>query len=265
MEMVNFGRSKGSVSSNMAFDEALKKLVGSTGKNYIRFYDFEKEAVILAHSDDASCVKLRSGVDVTRRCSGGKPIYVDENVMAYSIAGRLQDPEYAGKGLEGIHRHFGRIAMGAISDMVGNQADVSMGEVYAINVGGMPIAGHAQKLDSTNLSYPFLYHGVIAIGKWNSSRIRDVIEFPEEDYSDIGRLPYLDYYTGTGIEEAKNRLIAGMLRRVECSAPSAEEIGEERRIARELENETYSNSSWINGEGRVLKKGSRFCLLYPDM
>jgi lipoate-protein ligase A len=260
MKAVSFGYSRNSAAKNMALDEALKELSAKTANTYIRFYDFDKDSVILAASDDPGSIRDRRRVEVTRRETGGKTIYVGENTLAYSISGPL-DGNAAGSGPEALHRKYSSVALGAISEIVGDAAEVSLGGVYAINVGGMPIAGHAQ---SIGLGHSFLYHGVVAVGRWNSSRIRESMNFPESDYEKIGMLPALSDFTDESIEADKKLLMDSMLRRVDAKSPADEERREAEELASRLCNEKYRNDEWIEGRGRKLKTGARFCLLYPD-
>ncbi|MCL4388736.1 hypothetical protein M1408_02835, partial [Candidatus Marsarchaeota archaeon] len=105
MKAVSFGYSRNSAAKNMALDEALKELSAKTANTYIRFYDFERDSVILAASDDPGSIRDRSRVEVTRRETGGKTIYVGENTLAYSISGPLDD-NAAGTGPEALHRKY---------------------------------------------------------------------------------------------------------------------------------------------------------------
>ncbi|MEM3841110.1 MAG: hypothetical protein QXN59_00220 [Candidatus Micrarchaeaceae archaeon] len=260
MKVTNLGRMKFGAAKNMAFDEAMRRMAEFNSKIYMRFYEFEIESVILSVSDDPSCIKPNCSVDLTRRNTGGKPIYIDGNALAYSIAGPIAQIE-GGTGPNAVHKTFGKIAEGAIEEIVGNRAEVGLGGVYSININGMPVAGHAQNID---LSRSFLYHGVIAVGKWDADRIRNAIEFPEKDYESISALPALSDYTGIGVEDSKKILIEGMLRRAEAEDPDEEERAEVNRISDELMKEKYSDKAWIYGEGRQLRRGARFCLLYPD-
>ena len=260
MKAFNFGYSRNSAAKNMALDEALKILAERTASTYIRFYDFEKDSVILAVSDDPGSIRDRSRVEVTRRETGGKTIYVGENTLAYSISGHLNG-DSVGSGPEALHRKYSSIALGAISDIIGDAAKVSLGGVYAINVDNMPIAGHAQ---SIGLGHSFLYHGVIAIGRWDPDSIRNSMDFPESDYERIGMLPALSDFTDGSTSADKRRLIESMLRRVDAEPPGGKEKHEAEALASRLCSEKYLNEEWIEGSGRKLKSGARFCLLYPD-
>ncbi len=260
MEAVSFGYSRNSAAKNMALDEALKELSEKTGRTYIRFYDFERDSVILSTSDDPSSIRDRSKVEVTRRETGGKTIYVGENTLAYSVSGPLRGDSKV-SGPEALHRKYSSVALSGISEIIGNSAKVSLGGVYAINVDGMPIAGHAQ---SIGLGHSFLYHGVVAVSRWNSKRIRDVMDFPESDYEKIGMLPALSDFTKERGDTGKRRLMENMLRRVDAKSPSDEEKREAEELASRFCSEKYMDEEWIEGRGRKLKTGARFCLLYPD-
>ena len=260
MEAVSFGYSRNSAAKNMALDEALKELSEKTGRIYIRFYDFYRDSVILSASDDPGSIRDRSRVEVTRRETGGKTIYVGENTLAYSIAGPLNGDSSV-SGPEALHRKYSSIALGGISDIIGSAAKVSLGGVYAINVDGMPIAGHAQ---SIGLGHSFLYHGVVAVSRWDSERIREVMNFPESDYEKIGMLPALSDFAKERGDAGKRRLMENMLRRVEAKSPSEEEKRKAEELASRFCSEKYMNGEWIEGRGRRLKTGARFCLLYPD-
>ena len=188
---IYFGFDRFSAAKNMAIDEALEKQSSEAKNAYIRFYDFEKPSVILSYSDSKRCLRSEAfdekSIEISRRQSGGKPIYVDDNVLAYSIISPLSDSNKEFESTTRIHHYFGSRIIKAINAFTNIGSDrVSLGNVYSIRIDGRPIAGHAQ---SHTLSRSFFYHGVLAIGKWDAERINKFLDIRREDYDDLKSSP----------------------------------------------------------------------------
>ncbi|MGC8478756.1 MAG: lipoate--protein ligase family protein [Candidatus Micrarchaeia archaeon] len=258
--------------TNMAIDETLKKLSEQTGLAFIRFYSFSKPAIILSISDSIKCLKQGYGssndIEVTRRQSGGKPIYVDENVLAYSISGPTSTSQTKDFGsMDFVHRYFGSRASLAIAKYSGSD-NIETGEVYSIKAMGKPLAGHAQ---NPTIGKSFFYHGVIAMRAWNFERINRLLRMRPGDYDELKILPSVESISaetrGTfDLEHAKSDLAKELLAQI--SEGNYQGMGDEEKkkvldSARMLADSKYRNEEWIkNGNGGTLREDSAFCLLY---
>lgn len=87
----NFGYGRYSAQMNMAIDEALFSLSCASKKFFVRFYDFSRPSVILAVFDSPNNFvgDSNDSIDITRRITSGKPIYIDDNALAYCITGPI--------------------------------------------------------------------------------------------------------------------------------------------------------------------------------
>ncbi|MEM0149979.1 MAG: hypothetical protein QXW10_03730, partial [Candidatus Micrarchaeaceae archaeon] len=208
-----------------------------------------------------------AAIEVTRRISGGKPIYIDKNVLSYSITGPLNGSSVL-HGSTSINNVFGPLIMKAIADTVKSAERLSLGKVYSIEYDGKPIVGNAQHV---NASHSFLYHGIAAVGPWDAERINKYLRLRDEDYIALSGLPNIHDIAGDGytIQEYKNILVkrlhsvlgTAFSSRSDISQTEKEEI---LKSAALKAKGTYSDKRWILREDINLKEDSRFCLLWPD-
>jgi lipoate-protein ligase A len=253
---------------NMAIDEALFNLAAKEKKFFIRFYDFERSAVVLASSDSAASFigERNNGMDFTRRISGGKPIYIDNGVFSYCITGPSETTYKQTLNAVEIHKYFGAIIIKAIKGMSNNEINIELGKAYSIRVNGEPIAGHGQHIRN---NHSFLYHGILAIGPWDVEGIQKSLRLIREDSDKLSHMPSMSSLPGrhNDISTCKKLLMEGILHRMNQSFEKSCEISQKDkelvlRQAETLSKEVYENDSWIYRKDVQLKEGSRFCLLY---
>ncbi len=250
---------------NMAIDEVLLRRSDSENRFFVRFYDVSKPTVILSNSDDyKSVIKNDDGIEICRRMTGGRPIYLDKNTIEYSITGPLRK----GEALDGvfnlntkIHKNLGPILADAIRQMIGNGHEISFGNTSSIRIDNKPIAGHAQRI-SYNKS--FLYHGVVVIYPWNLQMIDKVLNIPEDDRKQISTLPNIHDLTKNGgtPRQYKDELMQNLLSILpkENTKEASEKLRSEvLKEAEELYRTKYGTRDWTFKE--VGKSVARFCLL----
>ncbi|MGC8537490.1 MAG: lipoate--protein ligase family protein [Candidatus Micrarchaeia archaeon] len=268
-ELVDFGHGRYDAYMNMAIDEVLLDLADRSGKFFFRTYDFTKSSVILANSDSPLNLKeLDENVDVTRRISGGKPIYIDDNVLSYSITGPMHGDGSMLKNSTVINNVFGPLIMGAIASIANSSDRLSMGKVYSIEFDGKPIVGNGQHI---NISHSFLYHGIAAVGPWDARSIDRRLWLRREDYDALYVLPNLHDIAGDGytVQEYK-RILAESLRNAIGMVFSSKsgiveaEKDEVLKLATAKVASVYASRSWVFRDDPGLKRDSRFCLLWPD-
>ena len=268
-ELVDFGHGRHNAYINMAIDEVLLGLADRTGRFFFRTYDFTKSSVILANSDSPLNLKeLDENVDVTRRISGGKPIYVDDNVLSYSITGPMHGAASAFKNSTAINNMFGPLIMHAVAGIANNSDKLSMGKVYSIEFDGKPIVGNGQHL---NASHSFLYHGVAAVGPWDARSIDRRLWLRREDYDALYTLPNLHDIAGDGytIQEYKSMLSKDLRNVIGKAFSSKSEISEAEKdeVLKSAAGKVasiYASKSWVYRNDPGMKRDSRFCLLWPD-
>lgn len=263
-----FGYGRYDAARNMAIDEALFLDSIKTGQYYLRFYDFDKPSVILASSDHPDSINSNSisKIGVSRRKSGGDPIYLDAvSTFSYSITGRFDtDVTFGFEFKEFVHNNLGPIIAGAIQEMVAKANVVDIGKHNSIRLNGMPIAGHAQKIEG---KYAFLYQGVIAIGKWDRDKIRSVLRICDEDYESLEKLPSIEQVAKTkhlNLNDYKVEFMSAVLEEIRStneilSMDDSKKV-EILAISNKLFDKEYSNPSWVFNNDPKLKIRSKFCL-----
>ncbi|ASI13549.1 lipoate-protein ligase A [Candidatus Mancarchaeum acidiphilum] len=264
------GYQKNSIFDNMAIDEVLMELADKENKFFFRLYDFNKDSIILAFSDSMENVKAVDGnVELTRRLSAGKPIYIDDNVLSYSFIGPMKDNGTLKNG-ESIHDFFGTIIMDSIKSISNDpeRPNIKLGKAYSIKVGEKPIVGNGQHI---SLSHSFMYHGIIAVGKWNAEKVNAYLNLVRKDYEALKDLPSIESINrvkGQSIEYYKSELIKQIIKNINNRFNSVKEISkEESNEINKMKLEKvpkYKDIGWIDRKDILLKKDSRFCLLWPD-
>ncbi len=262
----------------MAIDEALFQHARESGRTTIRFYEFTKPSIVLSYSDHPDNARRENmdGVDLLRRITAGKPIYVHNGTLSYSIAGPINVPgrETATTAAD-IHKYFGSIIAYAIASVIDDPAaKVELGKAYSIRVNGKPIAGHGQHLAKGST---FLYQGIIAILPWDADLINKLLHIRREDFEELKSLPSVKTAATVqrSVEEYKARLIRKILAAVydpETDPIGSREMSEIMQLAVGLKTK-YTSEDWLmkakyvgsgqsNGMDITLKLDSRFCLLF---
>ncbi len=261
--IVLFGYDTFSAAQNMAIDEILKERADKEDRFFIRFYDVAKPSVILGSGDHYDVIKSGSadGCDVSRRMTGGRPIYLDRNTLQYSIAGPLHgsvDPFP-----REMHKRFGSILADAIAGLIGGSHEISMPRSSSIRIDGKPIAGHGQSI-SPNRS--FLYHGVVVIRPWDLSMIDALLHVDRKDFTELGTLPNLHDLRGTKRTAVdKEDLISAMMARLPVGQLEVIGTAEREAILESstlLSAEKYANARWVFRDDIQLRRDTRFCILY---
>ncbi|MGI0100680.1 MAG: lipoate--protein ligase family protein [Candidatus Micrarchaeaceae archaeon] len=261
-----FGYDVFGAAMNMAIDEAMLELSERTRRSFIRFYNFKRPSIILSSSDHADNIRIENidGIDVSRRKTGGKPIYLDKNTLSYSITGIGAGSDYF-KIPESLHKELGSIIATSIRDMVDPSVSIGLGRYYSIRANGMPIAGHGQLVRASNA---FLYHGVIAVCKWDHESINHLLRLVPYDYNSLKSLPSIDSISksmGMDADYYKEQIIKSMLMGFSENG-KADMIGNDDRDAilkRAVElSAEYSDPKYIFRKDGKLKLSSRFCLLW---
>ncbi len=266
-----FGYDRFSAAKNMAIDEVLKEKAEKGHTNFIRFFDFLNPAIILSISDSPKCIKggaYSESVDISRRRSGGKPIYIDDNAIAYTVTGVYLEGDEELKYADRVHNYFGKRIIKSIEELTRVDASrISIGEHFAIKVDGKPIAGHAQNIKP---EYSFFYHGVLAVADWDSASIDKFLRIPEKDLNELHGLPSLLGITPAkmSLQEAKKGIVEHMLTNMTDGnyyKMSKDETNKILAEADRLVKVRYGTKEWIlRSETTNLNEESRFCLLYRD-
>ncbi|MGC8679763.1 MAG: lipoate--protein ligase family protein [Candidatus Micrarchaeia archaeon] len=284
IEVVDFGYDKLNAYLNMAIDESLLNYVVEktiTNKLIVRTYDFSNPSIILGRNDDISNIKRldNQGIyDITRRETGGMPIYVGDETYAYSIIGNLSFLKNDIITIE-LHKLLGPAIMNMIKELIpeNKKADFKVGDKYSIKLNEKPIVGNSSYISNKT----FLYHGVITISNLNADEISKIINLSENDYKSIKQLPYLSDKELTMLEPSiiKDKIKNSLSLNIYNYLKNLNDIkNKEIRLnkidnnfkdsiiknAEIIANNKYKKEEWINNKkiGTPLKTGRGYCLLY---
>jgi len=71
---------------NMALEEFFLRDAARTSNAHLRFYDFDRDTVVLGYNQATDVVKRwDASFTLTRRASGGSHVHIGQNVLAYSV------------------------------------------------------------------------------------------------------------------------------------------------------------------------------------
>lgn len=267
-QIVFFGWDKLDYARNMAIDEVLLNRAYEEDRFFVRFYDFQRPTVILAADGHSGVVKNRDdGFDVGRRISGGWPIYIDSNVLSYSITGSLKGEPEEKVGTR-LHDSLGRLLSESIKDMIDQRHKITLGDISGIRVDKIPIAGHSYHMA---LNRSFLYHGAVLIDRWKVGSVKRALMIREEEVERIESLPNLSDLSinKKGVLELKDeviRRIVGRLPKENLTFINDQEKQDIMMGAEKLANSDYRDRKFILGdEKRLLRDDDmKFCLLHMD-
>ncbi len=266
MKFLGYG--KYDAAMNMAIDEAMALRSAATNESFIRFYDFTRPSVILASNDDPKCLRQENlgGIDVTRRKSGGRPIFIDSNILSYSLSVPLgNDTEWA-SSLKDVHQRFGRLTADAIARIAGIDGSLlQLPRTSSIRYNGNPIAGHGQYLVPGRF---LLYHGVIVVAPWDIERLSKAINISDHDLHRIEMLPCVVDFINEPIDVSalKDHLVEDVLLSL-SAGKFASANGESSEIlagARQLRQEVYANRDWVFREDAQRVHNVPFCILWEE-
>ncbi len=281
-ELSYLGYGEYGAAMNMALDEAMRERSSETGAMLVRFYDFKRKSVIYSKFDDASIIKRENadGIEITRRESGGRPIYLSSNVLCYSIAiperqdGGSDDTEY------GVHQRYGRIMADTIAWVAGmGSNELELPGRSSIRFMGEPLAGHAQWRSGFNKG-PTLYHGIIVVAPWDAEEIGRIWNIDKKELGRIAGLPSVMGIARRGlgsVAETKLEIVNTFLALIgkRDAVPDTNEDGLLLSRAARLAADKYANDSWVfprldseESERRTIReqrlRNVPFCILWED-
>ncbi len=178
-----WGNNTLSIGANMAMEEYMLQRSEDSKLATVRFWNVEKDAIVLGYSEATSAIKkFDNTFEVARRITGGSHVEFDENALAYTFTvprdgsfGHFEDmrkyfAEKIGDALAGL---------GIDSTSVDNRAST-------INVDGRVIASHAMFWGVKSA----LMHGLLLIKPYDVDKIYERVALNERK---IGRKVYTEY------------------------------------------------------------------------
>ncbi len=259
-----------SAAMNMAMDEAMAAESASTGNSFLRFYDFERPSIILCEFDSIDCLRLDNidGIDITRRKSGGRPLYLSDNSISYSVSMHLDNADSWANSLHEVHMKFGGLVADAIAKVAGiDRNELTLPRTSSIRFKGRSLAGHAQHLSPGK---SLLYQGLIVIEPWDVQAIDRMWHLEREDLDMIAELPSIRSIARRQLgssDEIKRELIEA----ITASLSHGNLVGTEKRekdslleSAETLAKETYANNGWVLSRTPSRVHKAPFCMLWEE-
>lgn len=251
---------KHDAATNLAIDDYLLDKASKENKKSLRIYEFEKPSVILARNESFSDIKnIKNQIDYTRRDTGGSAIYCDKNAVFYSIITPLENEVYP----EEIHRdYFGPKIADTLADLGVEEEKLGVGEHFSIRINGKTVSGNSQRRKKDSI----LYHGVLAVEKWDINQLEKVIQLREKEGQSerefIKSLPGLFEHTKYSNNKTivKQKLIENLTQdNYTHKDLKQEEIEEINNIV----HTKYGNEEWIKngGNSEILKEDQGFCFV----
>ncbi len=255
---------------NMAIDEAMSLESAQSGRIFLRFYDFTKPSIILCEHDSKECLKLDNldGVDITRRKTGGRPLYVTDNSLEYAVAIPISEKDGWAGSLHDVHTRFGGLAADAIASVAGiGREELSLPRTSSIRFNGRSLAGHAQRLTPGQF---LLYEGLVVVEPYDVGAIDKLWRLEKEDLDRIGQLPSIRSIARRKLgttQDIKDQLMDTMTQALTGGSfehaqqsTSASILASAERLSRQL----YGNPEWVMSDQPSRTHKSPFCMLWEE-
>ncbi len=193
-----WGHNTLSISDNMAMEELLLKRSEEKKVATIRFWNVDKDAVVLGYGQATSAIKKRDrSFDVARRITGGSHVQFDSNCLAYSFTAP-RDGSF--KHYDEMRKYFAEYVADAMRELGIDVSKVD-NRSSTINVDDKVVASHAMFWGVKSA----LMHGLMIIEPYNVDRIMERVSLNERK---IGKNVYSEYDALRGIPT-----LAGLLER----------------------------------------------------
>ncbi len=260
MEQWEVYRGKHGAPKNLAIDEYLMEKVSEEDKKIMRVYDFEKPSVILARNESFEDLKeLNDDVEYTRRHTGGSVIYCDNNAVFYSIIMPSNTNEFP----ERLHRDFFGPKIAETLNKIGVKDEkLGVGEHFSVRIEGKTVSGNSQRKKKDAV----LYHGVLAIEKWDVDRLNELIRLREieekSEYDFIKSLPGINEYTEEDV--SKDELEEALIDNFTGKNYKRKELTDkDLSVIENLVENKYGDEGWLKtgGNREILKKNQGFCFV----
>jgi lipoate-protein ligase A len=247
---------------NLAIDDLMMEKARETGEKYLRIYDFENPAVILARNEHYNDLKsLKEDIDYARRDTGGSVIYCDDNALFYSVTVPAGENEYP----EELHREFfGPRIASALSDLGVDDELLGVGEHFSVRIDGKTVSGNSQRKKNDAV----MYHGVLALEPWAADELEELIELREKQERSekefIDSLPGVLSHTDHSYEEARNNLEKLFVEKFTGGEYSEMELSDkDMRYVESMVESKYGSSEWLkNGSNPdSLNRDQGFCFV----
>lgn len=248
--------------TNLAIDDLMLDKASETGDSYLRVYDFEEPAVILARNEHFDDIKdVRDSHEITRRETGGSVIYCNDNAIFYSVSIPIEEDEFP----ENLHReYFGPRIAETINDLGVTESKLGIGEHFSVRIDGGTVSGNSQRKKRDAV----LYHGVLALEPWDAEELDQLIELRNrEDQTErefIESLPGVMEHTEHPERKVKDTAQELLIENFTSGEYEGYKLSsEEWDIVETLAEEKYSDEEWIKNARNQspLDQNQGFCFV----
>ncbi len=223
-------------SLNLALDEALLHLAEFEGGQFLRFWRFNQNVVILGRGsklkeevDESFCTE--AGIPILRRCSGGATIVGGPGCLMYSlILSTVLEPAF--RNIDLVHRFVMNNLLKAIANQ---RPEIQWQGTCDLTIDNRKFSGNSLKVSKSHL----LYHGTLLLDT-DLELIGRCLKTPPRQPSYRLARPHRDFITNLPIDPSKlcdtlaeSLGVTDIVRRW----PEAQ--------ARELSEAKYSTEAWL--------------------
>lgn len=153
---------------NMALEEYFLRVAAKSRSAHVRFYDFDRDTVVLGYNQATDVVKRwDSSFTLTRRASGGSHVHIGRNVLAYSV---IVPRDGSFRNHQDFRVFYGGKVAAAL-ERAGMKDITSDHDASTIMQDGRVIASHAVTWGVRSA----LLHGIVHITPYNMTKLLDRI------------------------------------------------------------------------------------------
>jgi lipoate-protein ligase A len=261
MRRIYFGHDTLDIYTALSIGEILKKESEKNKIIFFRTFQISPPAVTIAANEDISDIFLenceKDGIHYTRRFSPGSVIYLDENVLAYSVT----FPSDYIRSIK-LHDHFGTLIAYGLKNL--GIDEIYLGEKFSIALSPSPsgvISGNSwEKRNNYGI-----YHGVLILNGLNVDVLKKYIKLRKNESVDeeklLRKLPSLRYALKKEIDpvEISENIARRILEEYEIMEKRYKEeiIKKAKKISYK-----FKDREWINyGKRQKKYKNLGYCLI----
>jgi lipoate-protein ligase A len=171
------------IKRNMSMEDFLLAHSELRKKATIRFWNVERDSVVLGYAEDTSAIISRDGsFDVARRITGGSHVQFDENCLAYSFT-IPRDAKFL--HFDEMRNYFAKCIEESLVEL-GIETVKTDSAASTVNVDGKVVASHAIFWGVKSA----LMHGLIVVDPYNVDKIASRVMLKSRV---IGKKTYTEY------------------------------------------------------------------------
>ncbi|MEM5802160.1 MAG: hypothetical protein QXQ18_02105 [Candidatus Aenigmatarchaeota archaeon] len=240
---------------NMALEEFFLKKASLDNKASIRFFDFQKDSVVLGYAQATDVIKkVDNSFEITRRPTGGSHVHVGNNILAYCF---VVPRDGSFRNYEDMRAYFAEKVANALRELGVENVEVD-NKASTIKIDEKVVASHAIIWGVKSA----LLHGLIIIDPYDVDKVSERVLLKSRkiggkiytEYSALKNIPaiskLLTNIAPNAKKEEKNRvlkkIISDLILREVAKKDFVKKIIDEKIIerAKEIYNLKYGKQNW---------------------